>query len=121
MKLVIQFFNEKDGTRSDSLSGSPGQLIQAFDEIESRFLHERDIARDRLDQPIVPVGERPEEEIREALELIAKQADDALDSFVDSFVIVILEQVTDDPDDMRVSQIPILKRENFIKVLKEKV
>lgn len=99
MKLVVQFFNEKDGTRSEALAGTPTEILNAMSQIEEAFAADLDNA------------EAPE--IIESTEL-------SLARYLDSFVIVILEQHSDDADDMRVSRIPILKRENFVNVLKEK-
>ena len=115
MKLVVQFFNEKDGTRSDALSGTPSDLLDAISQIEESLVAEEQ----RCSKVISEFDTQSLEPMAPMLDeyQIAK---DALDRFVDSFVIVILEQHSDDPEDMRVSRIPILKREHFINVLKEK-
>ncbi|MEM2002008.1 MAG: hypothetical protein QXT77_05120 [Candidatus Methanomethylicaceae archaeon] len=115
MKLVIQFFDEKKGTRSEPISGTPGEILSSFDHLETSLreqVEEHSKMTDRL-------STGPVQEFNQAVQLY-DQACDSLDRFLDSFVIVILEQHSDDPDDMRVSRIPILKRENFVTVLKEK-
>lgn len=120
MKLVVQFFNEKKGTRSDPISGTPGEILEYFDSIETMLSNSVDHHIKFLQSDIADTPQRSAQEIREEVQLYLANAEESLDRFVDSFVIVILEQHSDDPEDMRVSRIPILKRENFIKVLKEK-
>ncbi|MEM2002788.1 MAG: hypothetical protein QXT77_09105 [Candidatus Methanomethylicaceae archaeon] len=120
MKLVVQFFNEEKGTRSDPISGTPEEILSYFDRIETELSNSVDHHIKFLQSDIADTPERSSSEIREEVQAYLKAAEYSLDRFLDSFVIVILEQHGDDADDMRVSRIPILKRENFIEVLKKK-
>ncbi|MEM2002565.1 MAG: hypothetical protein QXT77_07980 [Candidatus Methanomethylicaceae archaeon] len=121
MKLVVQFFNEKEGTRSDPVSGSSSEILEYFDRIENMLRASVDEHRSFLDCQVEDfTGEKSADEIRAEHKIYLDNALYSLDRFLDSFVIVILEQHSDDPEDMKVSRMPILKRENFIKVLEEK-
>lgn len=120
MKFVVQFFNPNHGTRSPAFTGDKSYIISVIERLEDSLNQEIVRLRDMLKNPILPVGEVSPEDVRSELELKLKHAEESLDRFVDSYVIVILEQDSDDPEDMKVSQIPILKRENFVQVLKEK-
>lgn len=121
MKLVVQFFNEKKGTRSDPISGTPSEILEYFDRLETLLNQSIEEHRSFLDCQVEDfTGDKSPEEICAERKIYYDGACESLERFIDSFVIVILEQHSDDADDMRVSRIPILKRENFIKVLKEK-
>jgi len=124
MKLVVQFFNEKNGTRSEAFTGSPTELLDILDKLEETLRGETD-RKDDLVSMLDP--DDPEQVYEGSHDNFAAAAYSARDaaydnflSFLESFVIVILEQHSDDAGDMRVSRIPILKRESFIDVLKKK-
>lgn len=124
MKLVIQFFSEKDGTRSEPFSGSPAELLDLFEQMELSLQKEADTFIDRVSKLDPDDPEQVYEGSYDNFAASMYSARDAafaqLESFLDSHVLVILHQYSDDADDMRVSRIPILKREKFIHFLTQK-
>ena len=124
MKFVIQFFNEKDGTRSEPFSGSPAELLRIMNHLEDVLR----VETDRHDEQVAKLDPDDPEQVYEGsydnfAAAVYSARDAAYDnflSFLDSYVFVVLEQHSDDPDDMRISRAPLLKRERFIDVLNQK-